>query len=217
MKFFPASNCAVSECPQPSKNANINQIQNDGLPSLATGVMSPDDHNHPESASIRNHILVVDDDAGVREVLANLLRRSGYQVSCASNGEAGWEALCANSYDALVTDHAMPRLTGLELLRRVRAGTLSALPVILISGKMPWEEADLLDLVWPGMAMEKPFSFFELLTSVRTVLAITTRAESVYDGQAIRVFDRNQVPPPTAVWQDDAPTRLPVRRLVRAG
>jgi len=84
-----------------------------------------------------------------------------------------------------------------------------------MSGKMPWEEADLLDLVWPGMAMEKPFSFFELLTSVRTVLTITIRAESVYDGQAAPVFNRKQVPPSTAVWQDDGPTRLPVRRLAR--
>jgi DNA-binding response OmpR family regulator len=109
----------------------------------------------------------------------------------------------------------MPRLTGLGLLRRVRAGTLNALPVILISGEMPWEDADLLDLVWPGMAMEKPFSFIELLTSVRTVLTITIRAESVYDGQALRVFDRNQVPASTAVWQDDGPTRLPGRRLAR--
>jgi DNA-binding response OmpR family regulator len=78
---------------------------------------------------------------------------------------------------------------------------------------MPWEEADLLDLVWPGMAVEKPFSFFELLTSVRSVLTMTTRTETAYDGQSFC----SQVPPPTAVWQDDAPTRLPGRRLVRAG
>jgi len=50
---------------------------------------------------------------------------------------------------------------------------------------------------------------------VRTVLTITIRAESVYDGQAAPVFNRKQVPPSTAVWQDDGPTRLPVRRLAR--
>jgi len=217
MKLSPAATCAVSENPQFLKNANINQIQNDALPSMATAVMFPGDTNQPESVNARNHILVVDDDAGVREVLANLLRRSGYRVSCANNGEAGWEALCAGSFDALVTDHAMPQLTGLELLRRVRAGTFSALPVILISGKMPWEEADLLDLVWPGMAMEKPFSFSELLTGVRTVLTMATPAESADDRQVIQVFDPSQVPPPTAAWQDDAPTCLQVLKLVHAG
>ena len=153
MNFSPASTCAVSERPQLLRNANVHQDQNGELHPLETREMSPEEPNQAESANIHNHILVVDDDAGVREVLASLLRRSGYRVSCANNGEAGWEALCANPYDALVTDHAMPRLTGLGLLRRVRAGTLNALPVILISGKMPWEEADLLDLVWPGMAM----------------------------------------------------------------
>jgi CheY-like chemotaxis protein len=213
MKFSPASTCAVSECPQLSKNSNIHQVQYRELHPELGRSMAPGEPNQQEAANSRNHILVVDDDAGVREVLASLLRRSGYRVSCANNGEAGWEALCAESYDALITDHAMPRLTGLDLLRRVRAGTLSALPVILISGKMPWEEADLLDLVWPGMAMEKPFSFFELLTSVRSVLTMTTRTETAYDGQSFC----SQVPPPTAVWQDDAPTRLPGRRLVRAG
>jgi len=70
-----------------------------------------------------------------------------------------------------------------------------------------------LDLVWPGVAMEKPFSFFELLTSVRSVLTMATRTESAYDGQSFR----SQVPAPTSGWQDDAPTRLPMRRLVRAG
>jgi CheY-like chemotaxis protein len=212
MKFSPASACAVSERPLLQKNTNVHQDQNGEQNPEARRSMSPDEPNQQEAVNSRNHILIVDDDAGVREVLASLLRRSGYRVSCANNGEAGWEALCANSYDALVTDHAMPRLTGLDLLRRVRAGTLKALPVILISGEMPWAEADLLDLVWPGVAMEKPFSFFELLTSVRSVLTMANRTESAYDGQSFR----SQVPAPTSVWQDDAPTRLPVRRLVRA-
>jgi CheY-like chemotaxis protein len=138
--------------------------------------------NQPPSVGGHNNILVVDDDAGIRDVLANFLRRSGYCVSCASDGEAGWEALCANNFNALITDHAMPRLTGLDLLRRVRSGPLKVLPAILISGEMPWGERDLLDLVWPGVAMEKPFSLLELLTSVRSILAMSTRAELVCVG-----------------------------------
>jgi len=136
--------------------------------------------NQLQSVNGHNNILVVDDDAAVRDILGNFLRRSGYRVSCAADGEAGWEALCANSFNALVTDHDMPRLTGLDLLRRVRSGPLKVLPTILISGEMPWGEKDLLDLVWPGVAMEKPFSLLELLTSVRGVLTMTTHAELAY-------------------------------------
>jgi len=215
MKYFPTTARISRECTTDRNTSSAAQASVTELRPVAPDETSHEQPNHMDSVNLRNKILIVDDDAGVREVLANLLRRSGYRVSCANNGEAGWEALCAESFDALITDHAMPRLTGLDLLRRVRTGTLNALPVILISGKMPWEEPDLLDLVWPGLAMEKPFSFFEMLTSVRTVLTMTLRAESVYDGQTLSVFDHKLPPPAVAVWQDDGRTRLPLRKLVR--
>ena len=216
MKYFPTTARIPQEYSTDRNAFSPPQSSVADLRPVAPDEASHEQPNQQDSVNIRNKILVVDDDAGVREVLASLLRRSGYRVSCANNGEAGWEALCAESFDALITDHAMPRLTGLDLLRRVRTGTLHALPVILISGKMPWEEPDLLDLVWPGLAMEKPFSFFEMLTSVRTVLTMTLRAESLYDGQPLSVFDHKLPPPAVAVWQDDGRTRLPVRKLVRA-
>jgi DNA-binding response OmpR family regulator len=112
---------------------------------------------------------VVDDDAGVREVVTIVLRRAGFQVSGAVDGESGWEALRAIPYDLLITDHAMPRLTGLGLLRRVRE--ISAqMPVILMSAKMPWGPTDDWRLLEPGLAIEKPFSLGELLAAVRRTL-----------------------------------------------
>jgi two-component system OmpR family response regulator len=183
---------------------------------LAASETSPSVPEAPQPSGSGSHILVIDDDAGVREVLANLLRRSGYRVSSATNGEAGWQALCANSFDALITDHAMPHLTGLDLLRRVRTGPLNTLPVILISGRMPWGEADLLDLVRPGMAMVKPFSFFELLTSVRSLLPITTCTEPIVNERIQPKSGRKKMRSPAMAWQDDARTRLPSRTLIRA-
>jgi DNA-binding response OmpR family regulator len=94
-----------------------------------------------------------------------VLRRAGFHVGCAVDGESGWEALSAIRYDLLITDHEMPRLNGLGLLRRVRA--LSAqLPVILMSARMPWGETDDWRLLKPGLAIEKPFSIGELLAAV---------------------------------------------------
>jgi DNA-binding response OmpR family regulator len=161
----------------------------------------------------RSHILVADDDADVREVSANLLRRAGYRVTSAPEGEAAWVTLCADKFDVLITDHSMPNLTGLDLIRRVRSGPLSALPCILVSGKMPWDEDDLLDLLRPGMALAKPFSFFELLTCVRSLLPASTRADT--DSGALIRSDNNLPPQPDIAWQDDARTRLPYRPLVR--
>jgi len=120
----------------------------------------------PGAGGSPGRILVVDDDDGVREVVTIVLRRAGFQVGCAVDGESGWEALGAIRYDLLITDHQMPRLTGLGLLRRVRALPIQ-LPVILMSAKMPWGETDDWRLLKPGLAIEKPFSIGELLTAVR--------------------------------------------------
>jgi len=122
-----------------------------------------------ESAGPPDRILVADDDEGVRDVLASALRRAAYRVGCAHDGEAAWEALSANGYDLLITDHEMPRLTGLELLRRVR-DRKPGVPVILISGTLPLDEPELLRLIEPGLALEKPFSLKDLLGAVRRVI-----------------------------------------------
>jgi DNA-binding response OmpR family regulator len=120
-------------------------------------------------AASAGHILVVDDDPEIRKIIALLLSGAGYRVDCAADGEAGWDALCADSFDLLIIDHEMPKLTGLELLRRVRAGPLH-LPAIMISGFMPSGEADLEWLLRSGAAMEKPFMFGALLAKVRELL-----------------------------------------------
>ena len=115
------------------------------------------------------HILVVDDDSEIREIIAVLLKGVGYRVTTAADGGVGWIALCTHPYDLLIADHMMPRLTGLELLRRVRAVPL-ALPCILMSGAIPWEAPDLPALLSPGAVVEKPFSLLELRTKVAELL-----------------------------------------------
>jgi DNA-binding response OmpR family regulator len=135
-----------------------------GSPCVAEG-LPPSLTNHTESNCTPLHILVVDDDPGVRNILASILRRADHEVMCACDGEEGWEALCSGSYDGMITDHDMPRLSGLDLIRRVRA-VPSNIPIILVSGQMPREEMDFTELVSPGMALEKPFSFREVFEVV---------------------------------------------------
>ncbi len=121
----------------------------------------------PGPASKR--ILIVDDDGGIRFAVERGLREAGYRTDCAEDGEAGWDALRTDTFDALITDHEMPRLTGLGLIRRVRAEPLR-LPVILMSGRMPSDEAVLFRLLPPGAALKKPFTLSELLAKLRAVL-----------------------------------------------
>ena len=77
-------------------------------------------------------VLVVDDQIKPRRLLIEELERVGFSVMPASDGEEAWERFCADSPDLVITDMAMPRCDGLELLRRIRSR--SEAPVIVFSG-----------------------------------------------------------------------------------
>src|SRR5581483_10136891 len=79
------------------------------------------------------NILLVDDDALLRRSTARLLRQAGHRVDEQPDGEAALQALSKGNYDVVLTDLSMPRLDGLELLRRIRSFD-SELPVILVTG-----------------------------------------------------------------------------------
>lgn len=116
-------------------------------------------------------ILVVEDEGNLRQFYLNVLTRAGYLVNAAEDGEAGWQALHAagfssRSYDLLITDNKMPRLSGVELIRKVHSVGMS-LPIILASGVMP-PEADRLHL---AAILPKPFFMEELLQVIQKVLS----------------------------------------------
>ncbi len=64
-----------------------------------------------------HRILVVDDEDNTRKLNAAVLTQAGYEVDTARDGAAGWEALQTGSYDLLITDNSMPKVTGVEMLR----------------------------------------------------------------------------------------------------
>lgn len=95
---------------------------------------------YPEAAAApgraAGRVLVADDSRAVREAMALLLERAGYQVDLADTGLAAWRLLGRAHYDALVTDLEMPEMGGFELIERVRGDALLAeLPVVIISSR----------------------------------------------------------------------------------
>jgi DNA-binding response OmpR family regulator len=122
----------------------------------------------PCRAALSIRILVVDDDIDIRLLSAALLFRSGYQVDTAEDGATGWDALQAKSYDLLITDNKMPKVSGVELVKMLRSAHM-ALPVILASGAMP-EELNRLPWLRLAATLLKPFSPDELLETVKKVL-----------------------------------------------
>jgi len=84
----------------------------------------------------RRRVLVADDSITVRELERKLLQNQGYQVDVTVDGMEAWNSMRAFEYDLLVSDVDMPRLNGIELVRRIRQDArLKALPIIIISYK----------------------------------------------------------------------------------
>jgi two-component system sensor histidine kinase and response regulator WspE len=81
-------------------------------------------------------VLVVDDSITVREVQRKLLRQRGYLVDVAVDGAEGWNAVRATAYDLVISDVDMPRMDGIELVRRIRQDPRTErLPVMIVSYK----------------------------------------------------------------------------------
>jgi len=117
----------------------------------------------------QSRILYVDDDPQIRQLGELLLVRSGYAVHTAADGAEAWAALQESSYDLLVTDNQMPRLSGLDLIRKIQTAQM-AMPVILASGTVGMLRLD--DFPWLKCAamLLKPFTHEQLLSAVRRAL-----------------------------------------------
>jgi two-component system sensor histidine kinase and response regulator WspE len=84
----------------------------------------------------RKRVLVVDDSLTVREVERRLLENRGYEVTIAVDGMDGWNAVQGSRFDLVVTDVDMPRMDGIELVKRIKGiAATKFLPVMIVSYK----------------------------------------------------------------------------------
>jgi two-component system response regulator GlrR len=117
-------------------------------------------------------ILVVDQDSDLRRLYSDVLVPSGYHVVAAEDGAAGWEALQANSYKLLITEHNLPKLTGVELVRKLRS-VHTALPVVMAAERLPLHLLAQNPSLQLAAMLRKPFYVSQLLETVRVVLRAT--------------------------------------------
>jgi CheY-like chemotaxis protein len=115
---------------------------------------------------VSRRILLVDDNVFVADTINHLLTRAGHTITYAQNGEEAL-ALCTDNgtdaglFDMIVTDQNMPGMTGVELIRRVRATGMS-LPVVVVSGHLGPDLIQELDTLGVAGVLRKPFSQKEL-------------------------------------------------------
>ena len=122
----------------------------------------------PAAGARQRSIALVDDDRNILTMLSISLQAEGYATRVYSDGEAALKALTENPPDLAVFDIKMPRMDGMELLRRLRA--TSDLPVIFLTSKDEEQDEE------AGLAMgaddyiAKPFSQRLLLARIRAIL-----------------------------------------------
>jgi len=153
----------------------------------------------PSSAPPRR-ILVAEDDSSLRKLNTIVLALSGYAVDAVEDGAAAWEAMNAESYDLLITDNNMPRWTGVDLLKKLRASRME-MPVVMATGAFPPEDFVRQPWLRPNAMLLKPYSTEQLLETVKGVLHMTAEGheQTVPAKEACRMSRR-----PTAGSYDEA-------------
>jgi two-component system, OmpR family, KDP operon response regulator KdpE len=127
----------------------------------------------------QSHILVVDDEPQITRVLRTSLVAQGYEIRVANDGEMALEIMKDWTPDLIITDLAMPALSGVELCRRVRA--VSQIPIIVLSVRD--QERQKIEALDAGADdyITKPFSINELLARVRANLRRAPKTEEPAD------------------------------------
>jgi two-component system copper resistance phosphate regulon response regulator CusR len=114
-------------------------------------------------------ILVVEDEPAAARVLAKGLREHAYAVDVATDGDAALEQIAVNDYDLVVLDVLLPRTSGLDVCRRLRADG-AAVPILMLTARGGLDQrVEGLD-AGADDYLPKPYHFRELLARIRALL-----------------------------------------------
>jgi two-component system response regulator RegX3 len=113
-------------------------------------------------------ILVVDDEAAIRDSLTYALEREGYEVEAAADGETALERARATPFDAIVLDVMLPGRTGTDVCRELRA--ISSVPIVMLTARTTETDRVVGLELGADDYVSKPFSMAELVARVRAIL-----------------------------------------------
>jgi DNA-binding NtrC family response regulator len=120
----------------------------------------------------RQRILVVENAEDLRQLNAEMLLDAGYEVEVAEDGVAAWAALQLDHYDLMLTDQFLPKLSGVELLKKIHTARMT-LPVIMATEILPTWEFALHPCLQSVKMLRKPYTLDKLLGTVMSVLPQT--------------------------------------------
>jgi CheY-like chemotaxis protein len=120
------------------------------------------------------HVLVVDDELTVRRLVQLNLERAGFRVTTANDGMEALDSVAADRPDLVLTDITMPRLDGIELVRRLKGNPeTQSIPVVMLTAKA--QDADHFEAERSGADryLHKPFHPLRLLETIKETLEAT--------------------------------------------
>jgi DNA-binding response OmpR family regulator len=115
------------------------------------------------------HILVADDEAALRELLCEKLTAQGYKTESAVDGEDAIERLQGNSFDLVLLDINMPKKTGLDVLKYIRAKELPT-RVIMLTGRLGYSVGSESMKLGADEFITKPFDLNYLDLTIKRIL-----------------------------------------------
>ncbi|MBA3567581.1 MAG: response regulator transcription factor [Actinobacteria bacterium] len=113
-------------------------------------------------------VLLADDEPDILEPLSYALRSAGFEVDCATDGEAALDAALHGDYDVIVLDVVMPKLSGTDVCRRLRAR--SAVPIVMLTARDGEVDRVIGLELGADDYVTKPFSTAELVSRLRAIL-----------------------------------------------
>lgn len=124
------------------------------------------------------HIIAVEQKADLRQLNAEVLADAGYEVELAEDGVAAWTALQCRRYDLLITGQFLPKLSGVELLKRLHTARMT-LPVIMATEILPTWEFALHPCLRAVTMLRRPYTMDKLVGLVKSVLPATAQVHAL--------------------------------------
>ncbi len=113
-------------------------------------------------------LLLAEDEASLSKAVVMILKKNNYTVDAAYDGVEALECLAANEYDGVILDVMMPRMDGIQVLQKIRAGG-SSVPVLLLTAKAEVDDKVLGLDSGANDYLTKPFATKELLARIRAM------------------------------------------------
>jgi len=126
----------------------------------------------PRTPASEKRILIADDDPQILEFLSNIVKKEGFQIETASDGEEALDKAERLPPHLIILDLKMPKMDGMEMIRRLQAGDCAKVPVLVVTGHMVDRDSQAMIKQEPNVkgAYTKPFNAVMLAMDLHSLL-----------------------------------------------